>query len=112
MKKIVVGILFFAALACHKENVSADVPRPVRKDIDEFSKNSTCNDARVDEYKFQDHLVYVFEPGTCGADMSSAVEDADGKNLGALGGFTGNMVINGEKFETATFIRTVWNKNP
>ena len=112
LKKLAAILAFSATIfSCQKEKISPDVAKPVRKHIEAFNENAICNDAHVDEYKFQDKLVYVFEQGTCGADMTSTVENSDGKALGSLGGITGNTMINGENFSTATFIRTVWNKN-
>jgi hypothetical protein len=111
MKKILIVCLLFLTFTCNKENVSADVPKPVEKEINKFSENSACDDAHVDEYSFQDKTVYVFDEGTCGADMMSSVMDSDGKTIGSLGGITGNTTVNGEQFDSAIFKRTVWKKN-
>lgn len=66
-----------------------------------------CDDAHVDLYGFQGQNVYVFDPGTCGADMAAAV-DENCNALGTLGGFVGNTKINGEEFSNAKRIREVW----
>ena len=112
MNKIVAVLLLLTIYSCRKKDIEPGVPGPVEKHIVEFSKDPVCDDAHVDEYTFQQKTVYVFDYGTCGADMVSVVEDADGKNVGSLGGYSGNMIINGEKFDSATFIRVVWEKKP
>lgn len=53
-------------------------------------------------------MVYVYDPGTCGADQTSEVTNTKCETLGYLGGITGNNKINGEDFSSATFKKTVW----
>ena len=73
--------------------------------------NSSCKDAKADEYLFQNKQVFVFEEGTCAPDASSYVFNNSCELLGTLGGFTGNTKINGVDFsENAVFQRTVWRK--
>jgi hypothetical protein len=105
-------LLFFIFLwvACKKINVAQGTPRAIKKEIRKYEKSALCSDAHVDKYSFQNASVYVFEQGTCGADMQSAVYDYHGRLLGNLGGFTGNMTINGENFDSAVFEKTVWKK--
>jgi hypothetical protein len=62
----------------------------------------------VDEYYFQNELVYVFDYSFCCCDYSSPVLNAECETLGYLGGFEGNSIINGEDFSHAVFQRTVW----
>lgn len=62
----------------------------------------------VDEYLFQDELVYVFEYSQCCCDYQSPVLNSSCDTLGFLHGFIGNFDINGESFENAVFQRTVW----
>lgn len=52
--------------------------------------------------------MYVLNHGTCGADLTDEVLDANCKHLGSLGGITGNIKINGEDFRTARQVRIVW----
>lgn len=54
--------------------------------------------------------VYVFDQGPCGNDMTSEVVDSECKNLGYLGGITGNKEINGQDFSSAEFVKTIWEK--
>jgi len=45
----------------------------------------------------------------CCCDYSSEVLNSQCNYLGDLGGFWGNRVINGENFDNAKFIKTVWS---
>lgn len=103
-------IAMIALVACSKLEIKKGIPKCVSTKIQEFSKETTCGDANVKEYLFQGVTVYVFDYGTCGADFANPVIDSDCKELGYLGGITGNTKINGEEFSTATYLRTVWKK--
>jgi hypothetical protein len=111
MKKIFFLILILPVFcACNKLDIAKGTPDCVEDHIRNFNKNAVCDDATVKEYTFQGIDVYVYDPGTCGADMSSAVTDSGCNTLGYLGGFTGNTKINGEEFSNAVFVRTIWEK--
>ena len=112
MKKILLLLVLIFALfmSCSKLDITKGTPKCVDTKIAAFNNATVCRDAKVDEYTFQGGTVYVFDQGTCGADMTSAVIDADCNALGNLGGFSGNMNINGENFSNATYVKTVWNK--
>ena len=105
---ILLSILVFTS--CTRFEIEADTPKCVKDKIVDFNKDQTCSDIKVDEYTFQGISVYVFDSGTCGADMQSSVIDTDCNNLGALGGLAGNIEINGESFESAVFVKTIWEK--
>jgi hypothetical protein len=62
----------------------------------------------VDEYLFQNELVYVFDYIQCCCDYHSPVLNTACDTLGYLHGFEGNYTINGESFQNAEFLRTVW----
>lgn len=97
--------MFFA---CKK---SEETPSCIDSKITEFKHVISCNQGtNVKEYKFQSNRVYVFDPGTCGADMTSEVMDENCNSLGFLGGIAGNNTINGESFDHAKYIRTVWKR--
>ena len=65
--------------------------------------------ASVGQYLFQGHIVYVFGPGNCGADMMAPVYNSNCDCIGALGGFAGNLIINGARFDQeAKYIKTIW----
>lgn len=111
--------LFFLAIivglfvsGCSKLDIEEGTPKCVEKEIKDFNKIPyVCdNGANVNEYLFQGKAAYVFDPGNCGNDFSSEVIDADCNSLGFLGGIGGNIVINGEVFSNAIFIRTIWEK--
>lgn len=107
---IIIAIAVIGFTACNKLDIEKDVPNVIKDKIETFSESSTiCSDAEVNEYRFQGNIVYVFDPGiNCGADMTSEVVSSDGETLGYLGGFSGNTTINGDNFDTATFLRRVW----
>ncbi len=105
MKKISILFLFGLLLvSCKKE-----IPGCLNSKIDDHKKSACTNGASVKEYSFQGNAVYVFDPGICGADMTSEVTDTECKNLGYLGGIIGNTKINGEEFSNAKFKKTVWS---
>lgn len=95
-------------VSCGKYDTPVDTPNCISAAVPEFAKNAQCDDAAIEEYAFQGTKVYVFDPGTCGADMLAPVNDAECNHLGDLGGFAGNTTINGESFSHAVFIRTIW----
>ncbi len=112
MNKIIfIAVLVLTFLfSCSKEKVAKGTPTCIKQKIDEFSKTE-CNDGvKVDEYKFEGDVVYVFEPGYCGADMTSEVIDEDCNTLGYLGGIAGNTKINGVEFSKANFVKNTWKK--
>lgn len=100
--------LFVISFSFCKKNIEKDVPKCIKSDVSVFEKTACKNSATCKEYLFQSKLVYVFNPGTCGADMTSEVKDSDCKTLGHLGGIAGNSTINGEDFSKAQYKRTVW----
>lgn len=109
MKNILLFIgLFSLATACRQLDIAEGTPECIQKKIENF-KPETCEDgANVNEYAFQGKLVYTFEHGTCGSDMTTEVTDANCTTLGHLGGIAGNTTINGEDFGDAKFMRTIW----
>lgn len=109
-KFLICFVLFFAFIQCKKTKGGKDIPAAIKIAIEKFDKETNCNSAKVDEYKFQSQKVYVFDPGICGADMTSRVADENNTTLGYLGGIAGNTKINGEDFSNAKFIKTVWTK--
>ena len=112
MNKIVSGLLalIMAALSSCQLDIEPGTPGCIQAKIKEFSSSDiSCETGKVvNKYDFQDMIVYVFEPGSCGNDMTSDVLDSDCNNLGFLGGIAGNSQINGEDFSSATFIEIVW----
>ena len=111
MKKYFLLMLLLIVLpGCNKFEIAEGTPKCVENKIKDFAKGPCDNGVNVKEYSFQNKTVYVFDPGTCGADMSAEVIDSDCNGLGALGGFSGNTVINGEDFSNAIFQKIIWEK--
>lgn len=111
MKKISIILLFASLLiSCNKLDIEKGTPKCIENKIIDFDKSSTCDNANVKEYSFKGSTVYAFDPGTCGADMTTEVVNSDCNCLGYLGGIAGNTKINGEEFSSATFIKTTWEK--
>ncbi len=113
MKKYLLAILLVIAviLSCNKLEIEKGTPKCVTMKIKDFNREQTCDDGvEVKEFIFQDETVYVFDPGNCGADMTSEVIDSDCNSLGFLGGIVGNAEINGENFSNAIFQKIIWQK--
>lgn len=104
-------ILFtFTLFSCGKYDIAKNTPECIKGIIESLDKDSVCDNPKVDEYLFQNELVYVAGESFCGPDMQSIVYDEDCEIIGALGGIVGNSVINGEKFSNAEHQRIVWKK--
>lgn len=111
MKNYLFAMLFGALVlsSCNKLDIEKGTPKCIENKIKDFDKNQACqNGASVKKYTFQGKTVYVFDPGTCGADMAAEVIDSDCNSLGFLGGISGNTEINGENFSNAIFQSTTW----
>ena len=112
-KKVFLLISYLALCACHMHKSAEKTekaPACITKKIEPFSKSVCEKGVNVKEYTFQGIKVFVFDPGTCGNDMTSEVFDTGCKSLGYLGGFSGNVKINGEDFSHAVFVKTIWEK--
>jgi len=111
MKKLSILLLVaFVIISCNKLDIEKGTPKCVENKINDYNKSSTCNTAKVEEYTFQGNTVYTFDPGNCGADMTTEVINSDCNSIGYLGGIDGNTKINGEEFSKAKFIKTTWKK--
>lgn len=118
LEKIVVLLLFILALAgCTKDSglpsgsgsaSVSDVPEAIQQAIIQFDQQEDCPTANVKEYMFQAQRVYTFDPGICGADMTTRVATSNNGSLGYLGGIAGNLTVNGENFSSAVYVRTIW----
>jgi hypothetical protein len=92
-----------------KKTDESKVPDCLSSRISTFAGYACDSGATVKSYTFQNHTVYAFDPGNCGADMTTEVVDHSCKTLGNLGGIMGNTRINGEDFSNAVFIEQVWS---
>jgi hypothetical protein len=111
MKKILVFVFAVVLLSISCEKIK-DCPDCIKNKVKEFAKNRACTDgtASVGVYIFQDQNVYVFSDGTCGADMGATVYTEKCVYLGFLGGFAGNLKINGVVFhDNAIFQKEIWH---
>ena len=114
MKKNIQVLLIFLSIgffSCQKLEIEEGTPECVENLIKDFDKEQSCDQGvKVEKYSFQGKMVYVFNPGTCGADMTSRVVDSECNTLGLLGGVSGNTKINGENFSNAAFESIVWER--
>jgi len=108
MKTLISSLLLSFMLASCVE-IDPDSPDCIKHSVRGFRSTEACDDgASVKEYIFQNQSVYVFDPGICGADMTSEVLDEGCETLGYLGGIAGNTIINGEDFSIAVYQKTIW----
>lgn len=110
MNRLLILLFMSLIISCNKLDIEKGTPECVQNKIKDFNTSSTCNDANVKEYSFQGNTIFTFDPGTCGADMTTEVITSGCTTLGYLGGITGNTQINGEEFSNATYVRTIWKK--
>ena len=107
----ILAVTFIGLSSCQKLDIEKDTPKCIENLITDFDKGQACeNGVNVKKYTFQGVFVYVFDPGTCGADMPLNVIDFECNSIGFLGGISGNMEINGEDFSNATFESITWER--
>ncbi|MCH2228972.1 MAG: hypothetical protein MK105_01415 [Crocinitomicaceae bacterium] len=111
MKKVIFSILAAGVLfaSCNKEDEDA-VPTCVQERLASFEANEACGDgASVKRYIFNGGDVYAYNPGGCGADLTTSIIDENCNNIGYLGGITGNDTIQGVHFTSnAMLVSTIW----
>lgn len=114
MKKHIIVVLILTVtsiLGCQKLEIEKDTPACIESLIIDFDKEQSCNDGvNVKKYTFQEETVFIFNPGTCSADMTSEVIKSNCESIGFLGGISGNIIINGEDFSNATFKSITWER--
>jgi hypothetical protein len=112
MKKsfFLIIIMSLTMMACQKNEYG--LSDCLDNEIENFKNGDyACSeDANVKEYQFKGEKVYVFDPGTCGADMTSEVIDEDCNSLGYLGGIAGVVEIDGTNFSEAEFVKIIWER--
>ena len=102
-------MIFF--VSC-KKDIASNIPDCIRREIKSHGKNwEICG---VDEYLFQNKLVYAFSPdGEIIADGSTAIIDENCSQICSVGGFGGPQVnlCNSENFfQSAVLKRNIWMK--
>lgn len=104
-----VTLLF--SVSCNKD-IAEGIPGCIRREINRHGKN--WETGSVDEYFFQNRLVYAFAPdGKIIADGSTEIKDENCNQLCTVGGFGGPQInqCNGENFfQNAVFKRNIWKK--
>ncbi len=106
---VILTVVTFSS--CQELAIEDGTPDCIENSIKEYDETQDCNDGvNVTKYLFQGEMVYVFNPGNCGADMMSNILDSDCNSIGYLGGIAGNTEVNGEDFSNAKFISVIWEK--
>ena len=109
MKKVFLVFFILAAACTACSDIDPDSPDCIKHRTRNFRSEIYCEEgASVKEYLFQGQMVYVFNPGICQFDLTSGVMDEGCETLGYLGGYAGNIIINGESFSNAVYQRTIW----
>ncbi len=110
---IVLTAISFSVISssCNKD-IASNTPGCIRRAINMHGKD--WETGSVDEYFFQNRLVYAFAPdGEIIADGSTEIKDENCNQLCRVGGFGGPQInqCNGENFfQTAVFKRNIWKK--
>ena len=94
-------------ISCEDKDTTLNLPKCIDTILESYQP--ACQDSTtVDEYLFQQQLVYLFDNRNCCCDFSSYVLSTSCDSLGFIGGIAGFTHINGEDFSNAVFQRTVW----
>lgn len=109
MKPYILLLAIFLMIFSSCEKKPVETPDCIKSLISNYP--FCANDGGgVGQYSFQGHIVYVFDPGLCGADMASSVYNENCECIGILGGIAGNNIVNNEIFiGHAKFIKSIWS---
>jgi len=108
--------MILIATACTKQKpyIASNTPECIHDEIENNQENSNWTIGSVEEYRFQNKIVYAFLPDEeVIADASTAIKDGDCNLLCQVGGFGGPAVnlCNGDNFyQSATLVRVIWKK--
>jgi hypothetical protein len=109
-----VSLFFMAISACKKcDEIARDVPECIKNVIKEHTYESNMEIVRIQEYKYQEKIVYKLDPANYIADAPSIIVTDGCERLCYVGGFGGPQVnmCNGDNFfEKAVLVKTVWEK--
>ena len=111
MKKLTIIVILLISLFFRCEKIDKDAPHCIDDKIRDFAKSNSCETASVGQWTFQEGNVYVFSEGSCCCDRGAAVFNESCEQIGYLGGFTGNMIINNVRFyDVAVFNKIIWEE--
>ncbi|HET9431881.1 MAG TPA: hypothetical protein VFO70_11930 [Chitinophagaceae bacterium] len=113
MKKLLVfAILFASGCSCKQDDIPLNIPSCIRNEVNEIKDDPNRYFESVDEYFFQNKIVYAFHPdGGVIADGSIVIKNADCSIICYLGGLGGVQLCNGENFfQNASFRRNIWKE--
>ena len=78
-------------------------------EIIELKNNACASGATINQYVFQNIIVFAFDQGHCIADGATEIYTESCELIGFLGGISGNDKINGVNFaQNAKLIKKVW----
>jgi len=104
----------FSFTSCKKDDIADNIPSCIHDEIAANKDNPNWSFANVEEYMFQNKLVYVFNPDNrVIADAASLIKDSDCNTLCHIGGYSVPPVdmCNGEVFSQAAILqRIIWEK--
>jgi len=107
-------ILLATACTKQKPNIALNTPECISHEIENNQENSNWMIGSVEEYQFQNKIVYAFLPDEeVIADASTQIKDGDCKLLCQVGGFGGPAInlCNGDNFyQSAVLVRVIWKK--
>jgi hypothetical protein len=107
-------LLIFATCRKSSDGVASGTPRCVHDEITDNQTNEDWMIGSVEEYLFQNKLVYAFQPDeTKIADGATTIKDEHCNTICSVGGFGGPSInlCNGENFfQLAVLKRTIWKK--
>ena len=112
---IVLGIVPVLLTGCKSSHgIAAGTPKCIYQEINQNRNNGDWMTGRVEEYLFQNKMVYAFQPDERKiADGAMTIKDQHCTTICHVGGFGGPSVnlCNGENFfRLAVLKRTIWKK--
>jgi len=106
------AISLLVLFSCKKSDIAPGIPLCIFKEISTHKNHPEWGVDRVNEYLFQNKLVYGFDHGLI-ADGQLEIKDESCHTICNVGGFGGPSVniCNGENFfQAAVLQRTIWER--
>ena len=112
---IAFGIVPLLLIGCKSSyGIAAGIPKCIYREINHNRNKDDWMTGRVEEYLFQNKMVYAFQPDERRiADGATIIKDQNCTTICHVGGFGGPSVnlCNGENFfQLAVLKRTIWKK--